>query len=126
MAQLRQDYEQFVQRDAEVIVVGPEHQEAFAVYWQKEAFPFVGLADPDHRVANLYRQQVKLLRMGRMPALLVIDQDGQIRASYYGSSMSDIAPNREVLRVLDAINAERAQPNLPRVAESPSTESPDE
>ena len=32
MAQLRQDYPQFVSRDMEVVVVGPEDARAFAAY----------------------------------------------------------------------------------------------
>lgn len=106
MAQLRQDYQQFVQRDAEIIIVGPEDQRAFASYWQSEALPFVGLADPDHTVANRYGQQIKLLKMGRMPAVLVIDRQGLIRFAHYGNSMSDIVPNRTLLAVLDAANAQ--------------------
>jgi hypothetical protein len=30
MAQLRQDYDEFVKRDAEVLVIGPEDEVAFA------------------------------------------------------------------------------------------------
>ena len=40
MAQLRQDYQEFVAREAEVVVVGPEDREAFASYWEKEKIPF--------------------------------------------------------------------------------------
>jgi peroxiredoxin Q/BCP len=105
MAQLRRDYQQFVQRDAEIVVVGPEDREAFADYWQREELPFVGLPDPEHVVANRYGQEVKLLKMGRLPALLVIDKQGQVRFTHYGSSMSDIAPNEQVLAILDKANA---------------------
>lgn len=49
MAQLRQDYAQFVARDIEVVVVGPENAKAFADYFAKEALPFVGLPDPDRK-----------------------------------------------------------------------------
>jgi hypothetical protein len=37
MAQLRHDYSQFVARDIEVVVVGPEDARAFAEYWQSDA-----------------------------------------------------------------------------------------
>ncbi|HAE58560.1 MAG TPA: alkyl hydroperoxide reductase, partial [Anaerolineae bacterium] len=37
MAQLRQDYSQFLARDVEVVVVGPEDAKAFAAYFQKES-----------------------------------------------------------------------------------------
>ena len=103
MAQLRQDYQEFVGRDAEVLVVGPEDQAAFQDYWEKESLPFVGLADPEHSVARQYGQQVKLLQLGRMPALAVVGKDGQIHYQLYGNSMRDIPPNEEVLAVLDSL-----------------------
>ena len=104
MAQLRQDYLEFMAREAEIVVVGPEDQGAFARYWQKEALPFVGLPDPEHRVADLYGQQVKLLKLGRLPALIVIDKTGQIRHQHYGNSMRDIPANGEMLSLLDQFN----------------------
>ncbi len=68
MAQLRQDYAEFTARGAEIVVVGPEDVEAFRAYWTKEALPFVGLPDPKHRVSELYGQEIKLLKFGRMPS----------------------------------------------------------
>jgi peroxiredoxin len=104
MAQLRQDYQEFVARDAEIVVVGPDNERAFQDYWHKEDLPFVGLADPTHTVARRYGQEVKLLKMGRMPALMVVDKAGQVIYTHYGGSMSDIPPNREILAVLDDLN----------------------
>ena len=49
---MRRDYKKFINRDAEVLSIGPENQEAFHDYWEKEKLPFVGLADPDHKVAD--------------------------------------------------------------------------
>jgi len=104
MAQLRQDYSKFVAQDAEILVVGPEERQTFARYWQKEQLPFVGLPDPDHTVANLYGQQVKLLKMGRLPALVVVDKSGQICYQHHGNSMRDIPPNDEILALLVKLN----------------------
>ncbi len=104
MAQLRQDYEEFKTRNAEILVVGPENRKAFRRYWQAEHLPFVGLADPKHDVARLFGQQVKWLKLGRMPALLVIDKQGQVHYRHYGDAMSDIPPNSEILAVLDSLN----------------------
>jgi peroxiredoxin Q/BCP len=106
MAQLRQDYQEFVARDAEIVVVGPDSEQAFKDYWQKEELPFVGLADPTHTVAKRYGQEVKLLRLGRMPALMVIDKDGQVAHTHYGGAMSDIPPNSQILSILDGLNRE--------------------
>ena len=108
MAQLRRDYAEFVGRDAEVVVVGPEDQDAFRRYWQQNELPFVGLADPTHAVARRYGQEVKLLKMGRMPALMIIDKAGRVRFQHHGGAMHDIPPNKAVLAVLDRIIREDA------------------
>jgi peroxiredoxin len=106
MAQLRQGYHEFQARGAEVVVVGPDSESAFKDYWQKQDMPFVGLADPTHRVAKRYGQEVKLLQLGRMPAMMVVDKGGRVRYKHYGSSMSDIPPNQDILGVLDELNQE--------------------
>jgi peroxiredoxin len=105
MAQLRDDYAQFVARDVEVVVVGPEDAKAFSKYWQDESLPFVGLPDPTHSVLKLYGQQVNLFKLGRMPAQVLIDKTGTVRFCHYGHSMSDIPENQEVLALADEINA---------------------
>jgi peroxiredoxin Q/BCP len=103
---LRRDYKKFVNRDAEVLSIGPENQEAFQDYWEKEKLPFVGLADPDHKVADRYGQAVRLLKLGRLPSQLIVDREGRIRSRHDGSSMRDIPENMEVLAELDRIRAE--------------------
>ncbi len=109
MAQLRQDYDEFVRRGAEVIAVGPEDATAFARYWEKEQLPFVGLPDLKHTVLKRYGQEVKLFKLGRMPAQMIIDRQGQVRYIHYGHSMSDIPPNDEILALLDDLNQEGMQ-----------------
>ena len=109
MAQLRQDYDEFVRRGAEVIAVGPEDAAAFARYWEKEQLPFVGLPDPRHTVLKRYGQKVKLFKLGRMPAQMIIDRQEQVRYIHYGHSMSDIPPNDEILALLDDLNQEGMQ-----------------
>jgi peroxiredoxin Q/BCP len=106
MAQLRQDYDEFVKRDAVIVVVGPEDALAFADYWQREQLPFVGLPDPTHTVLKRYGQEVKIFKLGRMPAQVVVDRAGTARYVHYGHSMQDIPPNEEILALLDELNAE--------------------
>ena len=105
MAQLRQDHAQFVARDIEVVVVGPEDARAFSDYWQKESLPFIGLPDPKASVLKLYGQEVNLFKLGRMPAQVLIDKAGVARYVHYGHSMSDIPSNQEMLALGDEINA---------------------
>ena len=86
------------------LAVGPDSEPAFKDYWQKESLPFVGLADPTHTVARRYGQEVRLLKGGRMPALMVISKDGEVAYKHYGGSMSDIPPNTQILAILDELN----------------------
>jgi peroxiredoxin len=106
MAQLRQDYNTFKNKQAEVIIIGPEDGNAFKEFWQREKMQIPGIADPQHTIAKLYGQEIKILKMGRMPALFVIDREGLIRFSHHGESMSDIPPNKDILDLLEKLNNE--------------------
>ena len=105
MAQLRQDHSKFVDRDVEIVVVGPEDAAAFVEFWQSHSLPFVGLPDPTYSVLKLYGQEVNLFKLGRMPAQVLIDKAGVARFVHYGHDMSDIPENEEVLALADEINA---------------------
>jgi peroxiredoxin Q/BCP len=105
LARLRDNYEEFTDRGADILAVGPNLPSAFKQYWAKEQIPFVGLPDPDHSVARKYRQEVNLFKLGRMPLNCVIDAKGYVRFAHYGRSMSDIPANEELLHVIDELNA---------------------
>jgi len=78
---------------------------AFEQYWANERIPFTGLPDPEHKVAKMYKQEVNLFKLGRMPLNCVVDQKGYIRFAHYGASMQDIPSNAELLHVIDELNA---------------------
>jgi peroxiredoxin Q/BCP len=104
MAQLRQSYAALSERGAEVIAIGPEDHDDFARQFRELDLPFVGLADPDHSVADLYGQQVSMLRFGRMPATVLVDLRGRIRWRHFGDSMRDIPEPKTLLPLLDELN----------------------
>lgn len=106
MAQLRRDYQQFIDSSTEIIAIGPETTRVFADWWHEHQMPFIGIADPEHILANMYGQQVKLLKLGRLPSLLVIDREGLVRFQHHGASMSDIPKNEDVLSLLEILNKE--------------------
>jgi peroxiredoxin len=110
MAQLRHDYAEFEKRDTVVVAVGPEDAAAFAKYWQKEDLPFVGLPDPTHSVLKLYGQEVKIFKLGRMPAQVLIDKAGVARYVHYGHDMTDIPENAELLALVDGFDGSGAVP----------------
>jgi peroxiredoxin len=105
MAQLRHDFQKFVEHQTQIIVIGPEDAKAFKAFWQEHDLPFIGLPDPKARVLKLYGQKVNLFKLGRMPAQVIIDKSGNARFIHYGDSMSDIPANKEVLELLDKLNA---------------------
>lgn len=106
MAQLRQSYEEFTKWDTEIVVVGPDLPQMFKAYWVRQKLPFIGLADPKHTVANRYGQEVKILKWGRMPALMILDKRGRVRYSHYADSMRDYPELDEMYKVLDELREE--------------------
>lgn len=105
MARLRNEYEKFTSRGVEILAIGPNTAETFVQYWRNEKIPFIGLPDADHQVARMYKQEVNLFKLGRMPLSCVVDRKGYIRFAHYGASMQDIPSNDELLHVIDELNA---------------------
>lgn len=93
---MRQEEIKLAELDIEVLVVGPESSDSFRNFWEKESMPFTGLPDPNHSVMNLYGQQVKIFKLGRMPAQMLITKDGILKFVYYGNSMADIPGLSEI------------------------------
>ena len=104
MAQLCQDYQEFLKRKTQIIVVGPENAPAFESYWLRHNLPFIGLPDPAYSVLKLYGQEINLFKLGRLPAQVIVDLNGMARFVHYGKSMSDIPENVELLSIIDRIN----------------------
>lgn len=104
MARLRREYEEFEKRDTAVVVVGPENASAFGRYWADHQLPFIGLPDPRHHVLKLYGQEIKLFKMGRMPAQVLVDRSGVARFVHYGHDMTDIPTNAEIFEAIEALD----------------------
>ena len=104
MAQLRDNHNEFVELDTVILVVGPENGKAFQAYWAKNKLPFIGIPDPKHKVLMLYGQEVNLFKLGRMPAMVIVDKLGLARFVHYGHAMSDIPSNQDVLQTLRSLN----------------------
>jgi len=102
---MRDGYSKFTARGAEILTVGPNDSVTFKNYWDNEHIPYIGLSDPDHKVARNYRQEVNIFKLGRMPLVSIVDRDGRIRYAHYGASMSDIPDNETLLQVIDQLTA---------------------
>jgi len=49
-------------------------------------------------------QEVIITKLGRMPAILIVDKQGIVRYAYFGDSMADIPKNDSILAALENIN----------------------
>ena len=94
---------EFTSRDAEILAIGPDKLEKFVPFWKENEIPFPGLPDPNKQVSTLYKQEVNLFKLGRMPMNSVVDLEGRLRFVHYGLSMSDIPDNETFLEVIDKI-----------------------
>ena len=86
-----------------ILVVGPETPDKFREYWESEDLPFIGLPDPTHKVLKLFGQEVNIFKLGRMPAQVIVDQEGVARFVHYGKSIQDIPENPELFDLLDTL-----------------------
>jgi len=71
---------------------------------QKYARKYPIFYDESKKVVEMLKQEVRLIKFGRMPGLLVIDKEGIIQYAYYSENMHDIPENDEILEVLKTIN----------------------
>jgi peroxiredoxin Q/BCP len=102
---MRNSYAEFTNRGAEILAIGPDTLRSFKNYWEKEGISYPGLPDPDHRVSKLYKQEVNIFKLGRMPFNAVVDTEGRIRYAHYSIHMADIPDNEIFLSVIDKLNA---------------------
>ncbi len=103
MMQLHQDHKLFVEKDTEIVAVGPENQVEFKKFWDEHKLDFTGIADPEQKILKLFDQKISILKLGRMPAQMLIDKSGVLRYIHYGNSMKDIPENSEILYIIDKI-----------------------
>lgn len=103
---MRQSHEELTKRDAVVLAVGPDPAAAFKLMWARERFPFTGLPDPGHKVASQYGQEVSLFKLGRMPAVIIVDKKGIIRFVHYADNMRHYPRMEKLYAVLDSLGEE--------------------
>jgi len=95
-----------VKRGARVIVLGPENMEHFSLWWLEQRMPFTGIPDPRHRIARLYGQPANFWKLGRMPLIVIVDKNGNIRMRHRAKLPSDIPPIKKIITALDELNEE--------------------
>ena len=103
LGQMKEDIREFMERNAQIVVIAPHEKARVRAYWEKENLPFIGIPDPDGRLAKLYGQEWNLFKLGRMPAMFIVDQKGFIVFSQYARTMADVPENSSLFKVLEKI-----------------------
>lgn len=111
MAQLRQDYEAFRSRNAEMLVVVPNGPRMIGKHMRECAPPYAILSDKGGRVAVQYgicvrRTILPALSCVLTPTLFLIDRAGTVRYTNYTRSYVREPDDREPLAVLDDMAGE--------------------
>jgi len=101
MMQLHQDYDKFAEKDTIIVAIGPDKADKFKDYWEENNLDFYGIPDENGSVLKLYGQEVKIFKLGRMPAQMLVDKHGILKYVHYGHSMKDIPENSELLELID-------------------------
>lgn len=104
MMQLHQDYNKFFELDTEIIAIGPDSNADFRKFWEEHGLEFIGIGDEKQRILKLYDQKISLLKLGRMPAQMIIDKNGILKFIHYGNSMKDIPENSEIIKIISNMN----------------------
>lgn len=136
MSQLRQDYQQFKDLGAEIVVVTMGNPEQTTNFWRTYRLPFVGLCDPEQRAYRTYSLpdgDIRLLAgpgiLGKtflgffkhgtskptgsslqMPGVFIVDQQGIVRYNHPYQSSADNPPNSLILQKLIEMNSAMEQP----------------
>ncbi len=100
MMQLHQDADKFEEKKIKLIAICPEKIEKVKKFQEEKNLNFDLVSDYDHYLADKYGQETKILKLGRMPAQIIIDKERKIFCKHYASSMRDIIENDEVLKKL--------------------------
>ena len=104
MGRLRNDFAKFEKLNTylyPILVDGPKN--ASKMEQKYAASKFAVFYDEKNEVSKILHQEKKILKLGRMPGLIVVDKEGIIQYAYYGDSMKDIPKNETILEILQKL-----------------------
>jgi len=98
---MKDDYNEFLSKNIKIIVVCPHDFEKVEKYFTKNKLPYPGIPDLYEKIIKPYKQEFNPLKLGRMPAMFLINEKGIIEYAYYSQSMSDIPDNKTILAMIE-------------------------
>jgi peroxiredoxin Q/BCP len=98
---LSDNIERFQDFNTKLYAILPDNAESAKNFEASFAKKFPIYYDPKKKVNKMLKQEVKPFKLGRMPALIIIDKNGIIKYAYYSDSMDDIPSNDAIFEVLN-------------------------
>lgn len=98
---LGKDADDFAKLNCEIFPITADRYEnarRLELRYAKEKFPI--FFDNERKVTKILNQEVKIFRLGRLPAVLLLDKNAVIRWAYYGDTLMDVPPNKIILEVI--------------------------
>ena len=101
---MRDRYEEFEKRGAQVLAIAPDTLENACNFFQSHDIPFPCLPDDDRTVFRRYDVKSAMISLGQRPGLFIIDKEGAVRYAYLGWQQWEIPSVDETLEQLDALS----------------------
>lgn len=96
--------DEFVKFDAEIIAILTDKAKNAKKMEEKYAKNKIPIYyDTEKKVGKLLKQEWAITKLGRMPAMLIVNKQGIVKWAYYSDSMSDIPKNQEILEFLETL-----------------------
>lgn len=103
LASLKENYERFQSLNVEVIIIARDDEAKLKAFWDAKDYPFQAIYDENEKLGDAYGQEWKLSKLGLMPALFLISQEGRILFSHYAADMADIPSNETLFAILKTL-----------------------
>ena len=101
---MRDRYEEFEKRGAQVLAIAPDTLENACNFFQSHDIPFPCLPDDDRTVFRRYDVKSAMISLGQRPGLFIIDKERAVRYAYLGWQQWEIPSVDETLEQLDALS----------------------
>lgn len=103
MAQLRQDYQKFMNLNTEILVMVPNGPKMIGKHIYQSNTPYRILYDKRSRVAAQYFQEKKFFALGN-PTVFLVNREGRIIYTHYANSLLEEPDNNLPLEILQELN----------------------
>ena len=111
LRRLAEDFYKFKELNVELIPILQDNKKntrKMEERYGKKIYPIY--YDVKREIGKAFKQEISLLKLGRMPATLIVDKDGIIKWTYYADSLEDVPSNDEMLEIIE--NLDNYMPNM--------------